>query len=380
MKTVKLLKIYIERILYFKVQYFLFRKKNSNPTDVKNIVVVRLNHIGDLFISLSSIFCLKERFPEAKITLVTGIWNKGLVEFQNQLFDNVCYYNLNKNCRNKSQRMSLLQRKKILKKLRQENYDLCTDFDGSWEFLFLYIFSKIKYLSTAKYLRFYQNLEQLKVKKSKFKYDVNNSYEGDNIFEVVKQFSAPDKREEYALAVNSEIKNKVAAFFAGISGQGQLNENKQEFSSVIKNEKKIVGIHPAASIKEKMWTSDGFARLCDYLITDKKLSVIIFGAKEDMPYIQDIIEKSECKEKINIQTAFNIGEFITAVSYCDYFICLDSLAQHIVRYFDLPSLIIYTSENSVSTRWSKASENIKTVLLKNKTDYETIFEKLSDFN
>ena len=360
MKILKLLEAYIRRTFYFIAQSFLFNKRNSNPENVKKILIVRLKHIGDLFISFSSIFCLKEKFPEAKITLVTGIWNKGLVEFQKQLFDNVYYYNLNENCRNKSQRISLKQKREILKKIKKENYDLCADFDGSWRFLFLYIFSKIRYLSTAGYLRFNQNLEQLKIRKNKSKYDINRSYEGDNVFEVVKQFSVPDNREKFALNIENEIKNKAGSFFAGI-----------------KNGKKIVGIHPAASIKEKMWTTEGFANLCDYLISVKKISIIFFGAKEDIPYILEIEDKMLNKENISIQTSFNLGEFITAVSYCDYFICLASLAQHIVLYFDLPSLIIYMSENSV--RWSKPSDNVKTVLLKNKSDYDNIFNAVADF-
>ena len=363
MRKLKLLEIYIKRTFYFIVQKFLFNKRNKNPENVKNIVIVRLKHIGDLFISLSSIFCLKEKFPEAKITLVTGIWNKGLVEFQNQLFDNVYYYNLNINCRNKSQRMSLRQRREVLRKIKKENYDLCADFDGSWGFLFSYIFSKIKYVSTAEYLRFNQNLEQLKIKKSSFKYDVNRSYEGDNIFEVVKQFTVFDNRGKFTLSANNEIKSRVDNFF-----------------DAIKKEGKVVGIHPVASIKEKMWSTEGFANLCDYLISNKNFSVIIFGAKEDALYIKEIVDKTTHKENIVVQTSFNIGEFITAVSCCNYFISLDSLAQHIVLYFDLPSLIIYMSENSVSLRWSKASSNIKTIFLKDKTDYDSIFKSLADFN
>ena len=361
MKILKLFEAYIRRTFYFIAQSILFNRKNSNPENVTKILIVRLKHIGDLFISFSSIFSLKEKYPKAKITLVTGIWNKGLVEFQNQLFDNVYYYNLNENCRNKSQKMSLQQKREVLKKIKKENYDLCADFDGSWGFLFLYIFSKIKYLSTAGYLRFNQNLEQLKIKKNKSKYDINRSYEGDNVFEVVKQFSVSDNREKFALNIDNEIKNKAGNFFAEI-----------------KKGKKIAGIHPAASIKEKMWTTEGFARLCDYLISEKKLAIVLFGAKEDIPYIQEIAGKMLNKENVIIQTAFNLGEFITAVSYCDYFICLDSLAQHIVLYFDLPSLIIYMSKNSV--RWSKPSDNIKTVLLKNKTDYDSIFKAVADFN
>lgn len=361
MNKLKLFFIYIERTLYFLLQKFFFNKKNRNPENVKNILVVRLNHIGDLFISLPSVFCLKEKFKDAKITLVTGIWNKGLVEFQSQLFDNVYYYNLNKNCRNKNLKMSLPRKMGILKKLRKEKYELCADFDGAWIFCFLYIFSKIKYLSTAAYLRFNQNLEQLKIKKNKFKYDINRSYEGDNIFEVVKQFSVPDNREKFVLNIDNEIKNKANSFINGLG-----------------RERKIVGIHPVASIKEKMWTPEGFAHLCNHLLSEKNFSVVIFGAKDDASYIKEIADKIEYKENVNIQTAFNIGEFITAVSYCDCFICLDSLAQHIVRYFNLPSLIIYMSENSA--RWSKAGDNIKTVLLKNKTDYNNIFKELTYFN
>jgi ADP-heptose:LPS heptosyltransferase len=121
-----------------------------------------------------------------------------------------------------------------------------------------------------------------------------------------------------------------------------------------------------------MWTTRGFADLSGYLINEMGFSVLFFGSKEDNSYIKEIINLSSNNENINVQTSFNLGEFITAIPYCDYFICLDSLAQHIAQYYNIPAIIIYMAKNSA--RWSKQKLNIKPVILENKNNYDVIFD------
>jgi ADP-heptose:LPS heptosyltransferase len=342
------------------MQSLFFNKQNKNPENIKNILIVRLNHIGDLFITLPTIFSLRNKFPQAGLTLVTGVWNKGVVEFQKYLFDNVYYYNLSVNCRAKSQKLSFLKKITILKELKRNSYDLCVDFDGSWGFLFFYLFSKIKYLSTAEYLHFCQNLGQLGIFKNKFNYDINYNHESDNLFEVVKQFSVNDQRSRFKLKIDEKTEKVVSEYFTSI-----------------KSGKKIAGIHPAASIKEKMWSTEGFAILCNYLIEQKNCAILFFGSKDDAPYINEIVDKIPHNAEVNIQTTFTIGEFITAVPYCNYFICMDSLAQHIAQYYEIPALIIYMAKNSA--RWSKSKQNIRAVILEDKKNYDKIIEAAKEF-
>jgi lipopolysaccharide heptosyltransferase III len=334
MKKIKMIRIYLQRFSYFLLQSVCFKK---NPVSVKKILLVRLNHIGDLLITLPTIFSIKQFYPDAQITLVTGVWNRGLAEFQKQLFDEIIYYNKKENCRSENQIMDRETKKDIFKKLKTDSYDLCFDFDGAWDFFQFYLIGGVKCLSSVSFLRFHQNLEQIGFSKSRYRYDIHAQHESDNIFETANVLEIPDRRKDFAISVSEETDKKVSEYFSALNGA------------------KTVGIHPIASIPEKMWTAKGFSSVADFLI-EKGFSVVIFGSPADKEYIAEISSAMKYKNSVNTAADFSLGEFITGVSKCDYFISLDSLAQHVVQYFNKTAIVIYLIENSV--RWSSDRETL----------------------
>ncbi len=352
---IKLINTYIRRTFYFFIQQLFYRhvKNSQNP---EKILIVRLNHIGDLFITLPLIYCLRKKFTESNIDIVTGIWNKGLLEFQPHLFGRVYYYNTGRNLRSIKQKMNLSRKLSVLWEIKRQKYDICIDLDGSWGFLFLYFLHGVKNLSTAEFLRFHQNLQQLSLKKSRYKYDVNSMYEGDNLFEVFRKYSVPDAREEFSFFSDMKKQVKVENFF-----------------KEIKSEKKKYGIHPIASVGKKMWNPEGFARLCDFIIRERGGKVVFFGAPDNQNYIDSITEKMIEKETFSA-TGFNLGEFIIAVSFCDYFISLDSLAQHILQYYDKPSVVLYFEKNDI--RWSRKRKNVKGLYFSQKNNIDEIISQI----
>ena len=354
MKKLKMINIYILRFFYFLIQK-VFQIKKLQAGDVKNILLVRLNHIGDLLITLPTVYSIKKYYPDARITLVTGIWNRGLAEFQKHLFDEILYFNKKENCRSAKQVMSCSERKDFFVGLMKAGYDLCFDFDGDWDFISFYRKGGIKYLSSASYLRFHQNLEQLHLVKSRYNYNIHAQHESDNIFETAAILDIPDRRSEFSLKISDDTDRKVSEYFSSLKVG------------------KTVGIHPIASIPEKMWTAEGFAAAADFLV-EKGFSVVIFGAPADREYLGEITSAMKHGDEVNIASDFNLGEFITGVGRCDYFISLDSLAQHVVQYYSKTAVVLYLIENSV--RWSSDNEDLSRLLIK--ADKESVGKVLEE--
>ena len=192
---IKLLKKYILRFLYFIVQNCHKNKIDKNK--IKHITIVRLKHLGDFLLAMPVVYAIKQAYPGAKITIITGIWNKGLVNFFNLYFNKTLFYNLDENCRATNQIMTISQKIRALKNIFKIKQDICFDFDGSFAFLLMYLLRRTKCLSTIEALRMWQNLEQLKIIKSKYKYNIHEQYEKNNLSEILKILNRNEKQNGY---------------------------------------------------------------------------------------------------------------------------------------------------------------------------------------
>ena len=58
------------------------RRRRSRPAagEIRRILVLRLERIGDLLMSLPAFHAIRERAPQARIDLVVGSWNEALAK------------------------------------------------------------------------------------------------------------------------------------------------------------------------------------------------------------------------------------------------------------------------------------------------------------
>src|SRR3989304_8631354 len=79
---------------------FLPVRKRKMPTDVRKILVSRIDHLGDVFIASSILPHLKKAFPRASIHFMAGEWARGYLR-SNPHIDSLLVYNSMKLNRNK---------------------------------------------------------------------------------------------------------------------------------------------------------------------------------------------------------------------------------------------------------------------------------------
>jgi len=66
--------------------------KNKIPGNIGKILIIRLDHIGDVVFSTMVPQNLKSHYKGAKITLLVGSWGKGDIVINNPYIDEVICY------------------------------------------------------------------------------------------------------------------------------------------------------------------------------------------------------------------------------------------------------------------------------------------------
>jgi len=334
----ELIKDYIYRTCFFIIQTVLYSYKNIINFRIQNILVIRLTHFGDFLLSLPVLQILKNEFPTAKISMVTSTWNRPLAQEFDENISEVWYYNVSKYCRKKEQRMPIRQKWQILKKIWKKRFDLVIDLDGATGFLGLYLCKRTRFLSSTEYLRFLQNLQQLRLLKiARTEYSIYEKHELFNLTQTLRYLGL------HATTAPGQIKFKpvteitVDAFFK---------------TRNISPEAPIIGIHPSASDEKKLWSADNWAGLADALVQRLGAQIIFFGSGDDERRLQAI--QGKMAAVFVGANELTLSQFIAAAQRCHLLICLDSMAQHIAFLWKIPAVVLYFQENY--KRWAPPND------------------------
>jgi len=100
---------------------------------------------------------------------------------------------------------------------------------------------------------------------------------------------------------------------------------------------KVVGIHPGASVREKLWQSEKFAGVTDYFRSSGYQPVIIEGPsdRETVGAIVSLCKVPPPRLKTELKNA------VAFMSLCRLVLCLDSAALHIAGAVGTPAVAIY---------------------------------------
>ena len=115
------------------------------PPEVNNILVVRLDHIGDVVYSTCVPQNLKARYPQARVDFLVANWAKELI-INNPYIDEIICYDppwFSRGGKKTAWFVSLL---KLIVKLRKKRYDLGFDLRGDLKHIVLMWLAGIKFI------------------------------------------------------------------------------------------------------------------------------------------------------------------------------------------------------------------------------------------
>ena len=112
------------------VQWLCYRERLPKDFKPKRILVVKLDHLGDVVLATPVFSNLRRAYPNAELHALTGTWSRVVLEKHPDV-NKVLEYNSPTFCRT-GQPTPLKEVFQLYQQLRHQKYDLLVELRGDW--------------------------------------------------------------------------------------------------------------------------------------------------------------------------------------------------------------------------------------------------------
>ncbi|MBD3181375.1 hypothetical protein GF312_03725 [Candidatus Poribacteria bacterium] len=286
------------------VNNLIFSRKILIKEHISKIAVIKLDHMGDVILSIPALACLRESFPEAHITMVVSPSTKQIAEYIPYIDEVICYNARFFNRSGNTKRFGLSKAIDFIFDMKEKDFDLLIDLRGSFASIGLALASASCYrLDRAEYI--------INRKLSKNKLWPEHEAEV-NLDLLAGKGLNVNHREIYLDIPEKDIKSTDK-----ILG---LNEDTY---------KTIITIHPGSPIIFKRWSIDNYIKLSHRLYEKYRSRLVFIGVKEEEKIVEGIVSHLERCDTINLCGKTSLSQLIAVLSKSDIFIGNDSGPMHL---------------------------------------------------
>lgn len=298
-------RIFLKNI-YFVLRRTLLRlipakaaEENIRSEEIKSILVIRIDRIGDVVASLPALKALKEAFPQARLSILVGAGNDALLQDFPWIDEVIAYQGFSR----------------AIRQLRQLRFDLAVDFLMDYPLKP----ALVTYLSRARLtagfdIRSRGRFFNLKIKPSREKKHVS-LYILDLAIEIVRVISGRliQPSPAYPEIPLSQRNKEYVRFFLKDNG---IAENDT-----------LIGIFPGGHYPSQRWPVERFSRLADRIIERYNAKAVVVGSADDAPLVERML--GLMKERAVKAVGISLDKLAALIAAMDVFICNNSGPLHI---------------------------------------------------
>lgn len=305
-------------------------RKAAFPESIRNILVIRLDQIGDVVCSLPVFSILKQRFPYARLSVLVSEEGKAILE-HNPYVDRIVVFRANWFSRHGSVDLEELFR--LMALLRETRYELGFDLRGDLRTVLLLTASRVRYRIgygigggaglLHRVVDHNTSLHQV---------ELNRNLVTDE--RIDKQRLKP---EIYlTLDETKEAWRRLETF--GVSrGDG------------------LIAIHPEAGYPSKEWGDEKFIQLIEKILHNSNVKILVFG----LTHARSVAQHFTSSERvINLAGLLSLRETMSVLNCCRLFVGNDSGPSHIAHALGLACVVIASGTNEYE-RWGIWREPLK---------------------
>ncbi|MBT7706391.1 glycosyltransferase family 9 protein [archaeon] len=285
---------------------------------IKKILVMRPEHIGDYALSLRSLASIRHKYPEAKIDIVVGPWNKSLAEATPYVDDVIVFeHPLVKRHIGYKGILRVITHdviviSKFIASLNKQHYDLYVNF------------------SDRKYNRLLDRLIKSKKKILGIKKKYIGGREVPRIEDLLKSSGINTINDSLKLNFNKKDENIVSSVLSG-------------------NYTKRVLVHSITSLPEKDWPLKKWKELLKMISKNKNVELLLIGTENEKNQLESVKRYVKNKNIKNLSGKLSLTQLVLLLSKCDFIFGGDSGPVHLAEITKTPSFIIFGPTSS--DRW-----------------------------
>ncbi|MFA4991667.1 MAG: glycosyltransferase [Candidatus Omnitrophota bacterium] len=269
----------------------------------KNVLVIKLGAIGDVILTVPSLRAIRNRFPGAYISVLTGPESRHVLKTCPYIDDIILYDR-------KRRDRGLKGLFKIAAAIRRKNFDMSIDFQNNK------VSHAAAWLGAIPQRFGYNN--------GKLGFFINNK------LKYLKIISTP-------LNEQFRILKKLGIDTSGLSTHLEVWPFREDFLYVedflkrewVSDNQVIVGLNIGSSPRweSKRWPLRNFARLSDMLAA-RDIRVVITGSKDSMETAEDFLSMTSTKP-VNAVGRTSVMQLAALIKRCKVFVTGDSAPMHI---------------------------------------------------
>ncbi|MGQ3684393.1 MAG: lipopolysaccharide heptosyltransferase II [Candidatus Loosdrechtia sp.] len=292
------------------------------PANIKKIIIHSPNWVGDVVMATPAFRCIRENFPNAKITVILRSYVLNLIH-DAPWFDEIISFDTN-SCSiytggNKQQFKARYV--SLIKYLRSGAYDLGFLFPNSFRSALMFWLGNVKrrigYKRDARSWLLTDKLDRLH-ENGHFR----PTYMGDYYLRL-------------CTATGCEVRSSELELFLNKEGQQRTDEISEKF--MLTNGRPLILLNPGAAYgSSKCWTAEGFAETADLIKKQLDCTIAIVCAPNEIKLALDI-ERYAGSEIINLGNEVKSLDVLKAlIKKCTLLITVDSGPRHIAVAFKRP--------------------------------------------
>lgn len=306
------------------------------PKDIKKILVIRLDHIGDLLSTTPVFRAIRGTYFKVRLDALVNKQNKDIAK-NNPFIDNIMTYDPPWFKRKSRRLIKVREFLRLVKAIKEQEYDIGIDLRGDLRHIILMFLAGIDYrvgygITGGGFLL-----------NKEVSYDpkIHQIEQNLNLLRAIGIEPGYAKSEFF---VSDEYIDFAKSF---------CEKNGLETKDF------IVCIHPGAGYPSKRWLAKKWAKLIDRLNEEFKAKIILVGSKEEKS-LSDNINTMLKTKTIDVVGKTSLGELAALLKKAKLFIGTDSGPSHIASAVDRPSVILYSGTND-SKQWAPLGN--KTVII-----------------
>jgi ADP-heptose:LPS heptosyltransferase len=304
-----------------KIFHLYIRKqlRDYSKDKIRKILIFRTDRIGDLVMTLPAIKLLRERYPEAKLHLVTGRWNEPILNYV-KYFDLIHFWSPSWISRGEESDSFLRLCLRVIK-IRKEQYDLSIDFTSDVRI------NLLMWLSGAKRRIGY-----------------SDSGGGAYLTETVEDrgIHRVEQNMEPLKTLGIAEKDYVPKLEGTIQFESGIGKTLGDFDgkNINGNITQYIIIHPWGGRPVKTWRMEKYAGLAKIIREKFKIDIILTGSRQDNGLCESIKEKRGIGV-LNLAGKFTFEQMMSAMKSALVFISPDTGPMHIAVALGVPTVTLF---------------------------------------
>jgi ADP-heptose:LPS heptosyltransferase len=294
---------------------------------VRRILLVMLDHLGDVLLTFPAVDKLRALFPEARISALVGSWSEPLARSNPSIDEVLTYDFFVASSSEPEQELEEEEEQRLEKWLSALQFDLAVDFRREPET------RDFLHWSRARYTVGFANGKAFEWLTLAVPYEPNIQRHQPRRHVTQDLLHLVDMIE---LAGRSDIVPQMKT----------TPEAQAEIESLLKpmlagEDRLLVAIHPGSGRAIKCWPGEYFASLADRLIEQLNAMVLFLGAPGEVGLVQAICEQMNPRERASsLAGRLTITQLVAALQKFDLFIGNDSGPTHMAAALGLPTLCV----------------------------------------